>query len=342
MIGESLGEGGIPTHTLALSRALSGRGHDVRTIRSSTLTPVAATIRYLTRLADSVDIVHVQGLADLPALTASRLAAPLWARGSLAVAHGSGNSYWRKSGLNFAIRRSAVRGFDMVVSVSDYLEKKLERLLGDAPMHRTIYNGVDTQFFKPGPNAEQARKRIGLEGSFMLLYVGRLSPEKGPDTLISSLPSIRREIPNVRAVLCGKGKLKRQLVAQSRQLGVDGVVDFRGSVPHEQLLPYYDAADIVVVPSREEALGIVCLEAMSMMKPLVAANVGGIPEVVTDNETGILVTSDASNLAKAVIGLHADPETGFRIGKNGRRTVEERFTWERVATEFETAYRLVL
>lgn len=344
LIGSMKGEGGIPTHMAGLSRQLLRRGHDLKILRKSNLIPIAATLRYMTQLTDRVDIVHVQGLEDMPSLAASCIAGRTYVGGSLVTAHGSGESYWRKSHLNYVTRRSVLRRFDTVISVSNHLEQRMVKLVGNAPPHhRTIYNGVDTELFRPSSNPVEAKRRLGLEGEHVLLCVGRLSPEKGLATLISSLPMIRQEIPNARLLICGKGKMESQLRTQSQALGVDGIIEFRGSVPQEQIPPYYDAADVVLVPSIKEALGIVNLEAMSMMRPVVASKVGGIPEIVKNNETGLLVPpSDPSSLAEAVLKLHGDPELGVRLGRNGRRCVEERFTWERIAGEFEGAYQDVL
>jgi glycosyltransferase involved in cell wall biosynthesis len=344
LIGSMKGEGGIQAHMAGLSRQLLRRGHDVKILRTSTLIPVAATLRYMTRLTDRVDIVHVQGLQDMPSLAASCIAGRTYVGGSLATAMGSGESYWRKSHLNYVTRRSILRRFDTVISVSNYLERRMVKLVGNGPpRHRTIYNGVDTELFRPSPDHLEAKRRLGLEGKHVLLCVARLSREKGLTTLISSLPIIRQGIPNARLLICGKGDMDSQLRTLSHSLGVDEIIEFRGSVPQNKIQPYYDAADVVLVPSMRDAFPIVNLEAMSMMRPVVASKVGGIPEVVKNNETGVLVPpSDPSSLAEAVLKLYGDPEMGARLGRNGRRCVEERFTWDRIAGEFESAYHDVL
>jgi glycosyltransferase involved in cell wall biosynthesis len=322
-----------------LSRGLTKRGHSVRVIRASTLTPIAATLRYATRLAGRLDVVHVQGLGDMPSLAAGCLAGLTFARGSLVTAHGSGDSYWSKSHLNYVTRRGLVQRFDTVISVSHYIDRKLMRVIGSTTRHTTIYNGVDADHFRPGPDPSHARSRFGLEGRFVLLFVGRLTPEKGLVTLVSSLPLIRREIPSIALVVCGRGRMEPRLKTQARELGVSDVIRFVGPVAQAQLPPYYDAADVVVIPSREEAFPIVSLEGMSMMKPVIASDVGGVPEVVRHDDTGLLVSpSDPSSLAEAVLRVHGDQALGERLGRNGRRLVEERFTWELIAAEIEKAY----
>jgi glycosyltransferase involved in cell wall biosynthesis len=344
LIGDIKGEGGITTQMVGLSTQLQRRGHSVKTFRTSNLNPIVATLQYMTRLTDRVDIVHVLGLQDLPSLAASCIAGRTYVGGSLATAQGSGESYWRKNHLNYVTRRCVLRRFDAVISVSNYIQRRMMKRLGNAPpRHRTIYNGVETDLFSPGSDPVEAKRSLGLEGQHVLLFVGRLSPEKGLTTLISSLPMIRKEIPNARLLICGRGRIESQLRTQSQSLGVDELIEFRGSVPHEKLPPCYDAADVVIVPSIREGLGIVNLEAMSMMRPLVASRVGGIPEIVEDNETGLLVPpSDPSSLSEAVLKLHRNPEMGARLGRNGRRFVEGRLTWECIAGKFERAYQEVL
>jgi glycosyltransferase involved in cell wall biosynthesis len=292
------------------------------------------------RLADKVDIAHVQGLHDLPSLAASCMAGRTYVGGSLVTAHGAGESYWRKSHINYVTRKSILSRIDTVITVSNYLERRLVKVLGEAlPRLKTIHCGVDTERFRPSSDPMEAKRRLGLEGVYVLLCVGRLSLEKGHSTLIASLPRLKQEIPNSRLLVCGKGRLESQLRIQSVELKVDRMVEFRGSIPSSQIRQYYDAADVVVVPSLREAFPIVNLEALSMMKPVVASNVGGIPEIIKDNETGLLVTkSDPLSLAAAILKLHGDPGMADRLGRNGRRCVEERFTWERIAGEFEEAY----
>jgi len=342
-MGMALGEGGIQSHIAGLTGGLTKRGHSVRVVRSSTLPPMLAALRYTTRLAGRLDIVHVQGLGDLPSLAAGYIAGTSFAGGSVVTAHGSGDSYWNKGRLNYVARRELVQRFDTLISVSGYLERRLTQILGDSPPRRVIYSGVDTELFAPGADPTRAKGSFGLEGKFVLLCVGRLSPEKGVSTLVNSLPAIRRGIPNTKVLVCGRGSEESELKAQAQRLDVGDMIDFRGPVPQPKLPPYYDAADLVVVPSNKEAFPIVNLEAMSMAKAVVASDVGGIPEVVKHNETGLLVPpSDPPSLADAVLRVHGDPGLRERLGTNGRRLVEERFTWDAIAGEVEKAYLEIL
>jgi glycosyltransferase involved in cell wall biosynthesis len=124
---------------------------------------------------------------------------------------------------------------------------------------------------------------------------------------------------------------------------VDDIVEFRGFVPQELLATYYGASDVVVVPSIIEAMGIVPLEAMSMKKPVVGARTGGIPELVKDGRTGILVPpKDPEAIARAVRRLHDNPSLSAELGENGRAMVENEFTWDRIAQETLEAYSYAL
>lgn len=343
MIGPAPGEGGIPSHLGGLSLHLQRRGHQLKILNPSDLPPVGATIRYLARLMDRVDVVHVQGLKDFPSLVATCAAARTHVGASFVTAHGLGEGFWRRGHLHYVEWRGVLNRMDALISVSEHVRLGMTRLTGRSRNSFTIYNGVDTDIFRPTSDTETAKRRLGLSGSYVLLCVGRLSPEKGVSVAIDSFPIIARSIPRARLVICGNGPMKSRLKEQSRSLGIEGAVDFKGSIPIEQIPSYYEAADVVVVPSIKEALGIVNLEAMSMMKPVVASRVGGIPEVVINNETGLLVPpSDPASLAEAVIKLCADPETADRFGRNGRRLVGERFTWERIAGETERVYAEVL
>lgn len=343
MIGPAPGEGGIPSHLEGLSAHLQQRGHQLKILHPSDLPPVGSIIRYMSGLTDRADVVHVQGLKDFESLVASCVAARTYVGASFVTAHGLGEGFWRRGQLHYVAWRNILNRLDAVISVSNHVQRGITRLVGRSANNFTIYNGVDVEIFRPTSDPSMAKGRLGLEGCYVLLCVGRLSPEKGTSVAIGSLPSIRNSIPNARLVICGKGSMEPRLREQSRSLGVENMVDFRGSIPMEQIPPYYEAADVVIVPSLKEALGIVNLEAMSMMKPVVASRVGGIPEVVVDNETGLLVPpSDPVSLADSVLKLHNDPEMAIRFGRNGRRLVEERFTWQTIAGETERAYMDVL
>lgn len=339
MIG-SRGGGGIATHINELSKQLEMRGNHVTLISPRHLVPPLAIARYVRKLAPGYDIIHVHGDYDVPALLAGLLVTKALRGGTVFTTHGTGSRYWRPGMHWGGLWRYSAKRFNVIISVSEFVRRRLVQVLGEnPPRHYTIYNGVDTNFFSPAEDSSETKRTLGVSGKYVLLYVGRLVQVKGLQELIKCLPAIREQVRNVSLVVCGEGEMEAELRSRAISLGVADCIDFRGLVTQQSLPLYYNASDVVVVPSIREMMGIVLLEGMSMKKPIVASRVGGIPEIVKDMETGLLVPPlDTKALTDAVLRLQKDPELAAKMGENGRRIVETRFTWERITGETMRAY----
>jgi glycosyltransferase involved in cell wall biosynthesis len=204
--------------------------------------------------------------------------------------------------------------------------------------------GVDLTQFSPGPRAD------GDPHPPTLLYVGRLeqtSAWKGVDVLVRALALLRQQFPDVRLHLVGEGDAVAALQHLAGSLGVGDAAHDMGKHSGAELVEQYRAADIVVLPSltAAESFGIVLIEAMACGKPVIGSDVGGIPFVVTDDETGLLVPpGDEVALAKACARLLSDPEAAAALAARGERSVRERFSWqvgmEHTMTLFRTALSL--
>jgi glycosyltransferase involved in cell wall biosynthesis len=240
--------------------------------------------------------------------------------------------------------RSVLRRFDRLISISTYVQNRLGRFTGSAPPKLlTIYNGVDSSFFSPRPDVSNFKRNLGLENDFVVLYVGRLAWNKGLPDLINSINEVRNRASGVKLVICGKGKMENELKAQVIALKLQAHVRFVGLVEQEELPLYYASSDVVAVPSTLEPFGIVLLEAMSMGRAVVATSVGGIPEVVKDMKTGILVPPRAPTLlAEAILTLEADGALRRTLGENGRRLVESQFTLSKMAEATLQCYRAIV
>jgi glycosyltransferase involved in cell wall biosynthesis len=153
-----------------------------------------------------------------------------------------------------------------------------------------------------------------------VLFVGRLSPEKGILELV-------RAAEGMKLVVAGDGPLR------------DRVPGALGFVPHNELSPLYERTAVVAVPSRREGFGVACAEAMAHGRPVVASAVGGLLDLVADGETGLLVPpGDATALRSALERLLADPDLRRRLGEAGRERVRERFSWGPVTDATIAAY----
>ncbi len=213
---------------------------------------------------------------------------------------------------------------------------------------RVIPCGVDVDLFRPR-EGEAARARLGIAAERVLLFVGRLTPIKGLETLFRALAVLKRDglaATRVRLLVVGGAKGDPTDTARLRrlatELGVAAWVDFRGPQPQDVLPDYYAAADVCVMPSRYETFGMVALEAMACGIPVIASRAGSLAVTVQDGATGLLVTEgDVGALARAIAGLLTDDR---RRAVLGAHAVEwsRRFAWPCVARAVAELYAEVV
>ena len=202
---------------------------------------------------------------------------------------------------------------------------------------RVVYNGIDSERWAPATAASSHGP-----GPIVLL-VGRLMEGKGQTTLLRAAPTVLERFPAARFVLLGpdsdgEGARLREL---ARRLGVDTALTIRDWMADPRAV--FEEADVVVLPSRSEGFGRVLVEAAFMAKPVVASRVGGIPEVVVDGETGLLIgPEDVPGLADALIALLGDGALRARLGTAARRRALERFTLNQHVAGVEAVYAELL
>jgi glycosyltransferase involved in cell wall biosynthesis len=213
------------------------------------------------------------------------------------------------------------------VAVSDAVRASVIRQLGVAPETVvTIHNGIDPDAYDLLPDGVAARGRLGLSSTTtVLLIVGRLVPLKGHRYLLSALAQLRHAQRDVALLVVGDGPLRASLERFADALDLKAAVHFLGArqgLVEETLA----AADIVVVPSLLEGFGLVALEAMAAGRPCVVSRTGGLPEIVEDDDSGILVPAgDVTALTSALDRLVSNPDLRARMGRRGRAVVEARF-----------------
>lgn len=205
-----------------------------------------------------------------------------------------------------------------------------------------VRDGVDVARIEQAPerNAEM-RRAFGLaEGEKIVLHIAPMTGEKGQRTLLMAAPLLCERRPDARLVLVGDGPLRAQLEREVRVLGVAGRVIFAGSRLPEELPSLLKAADVFVYPSLEEGLGSILLEAMAANVPIVATRVGGIPELVRDEETGLLVPRDQFlDLAEAIVRLLDDSALARRLAEAARQFVRAEGTKDRMIEETIGVYQ---
>ncbi len=223
------------------------------------------------------------------------------------------------------------------VGASRFLRKYKDKIV-------VIPNGINLEEFNIPYPKEECRKKLSLLiDKNILLFFGYLSPHKGPDILLKALPKILEEIPDTLLVFAGSGVMEKELERLSVKLGVEKNIEFTGFIGKEQRPLYYKAADVFCLPSTiTESFGIVNLEAMACGVPIVASKIGGIPDVVKDGENGLLVPpKDSETLANAIIYLLENEDVRERMGRNGRKKVED-YSWARIAKETAKVYNKVI
>lgn len=252
--------------------------------------------------------------------------------------------------------RHVLRMADRIIASTPAEQAQLRWLYRADPTKITIIPpGVDTSHFYPIP-LDEAREAAGLpKGERTILFVGRIEPLKGVDTLIKAatrlrLRGISAEHP-VNLVIVGgnpdatgedtdaeMGRLR----ALTRQLCMDRMVVFLGKRDQDRLPYYYSAAEVVVMPSHYESFGMVALEAMACGTPVVASQVGGLGFLVRDGETGFLVPDrDPAALADRLSLLLGDPSLRQRIGRQAVAYAQT-FDWEKIAVQIAEVYRSLL
>ncbi|AEH24563.1 glycosyltransferase family 4 protein [Pyrococcus yayanosii] len=256
---------------------------------------------------------------------------------SISFAHES--RLWEALGLTIPLFSRYLRYPHEIIAVSKAAEAFI-RHFTDVPV-RVIPNGVDEEVFRPLSDREREKRKeeLGIEG-YAILYVSRMSYRKGPHILLNAFSEVRDAI----LLMAGSGEMLPFLKAQAKFLGIEDRVKFLGHVSSEFLPKLYGIADVFVLPSiTAEAFGIVILEAMASGVPVVASNVGGIPEVVESSGAGILVPpGNELELRRAIETLLEDDELRKEMGKRGRRAVEEKYSWKKVAYEVEACYEEIL
>lgn len=259
------------------------------------------------------------------------------------------------------VERTALESADAVVAVSRETREDVLRLF-DVPPERVhvIHNGIDAEFYRPDPRTD-ALARHGVDPSVpYVLFVGRITRQKG---IIHLVRAIRHLNPGIGVVLCA-GQPDTAEIAAEMEAGVaaaqrerPNVVWIGEMVSREEARQLYSHAAVFCCPSVYEPFGIINLEAAACETPVVASAVGGIPEVVVDGETGLLVPVELHpddpmspidpdrfelNLAGAINALMADAATREVMGRAARRRAVERFSWARIAEATVDLYRSVL
>ncbi len=329
LFGEDGGNGVFPA-------GLRSRGVPVYDIPGTGWGALPAIVARLVALLrrERVELLHTHMLhATIVGLAAARLAG---VSTTLVTRHYTDEGYEKHAAWMRALDLSLLRGATHVAgvsrSVSQYLLREARIPAVDVSV---VPNGIDLGSIEAG------RRGAAATGEFLVGTVGSLNPRKGHADLLTAMAEVVRHSPGARVMIIGEGSERPALEALAARLGVADRVSlpgFRSDVA--QWLPRFD---LYVQPSRSEPFGISILEAMAARRAVVATSVGGIPDIVVEGETGLLVPpSDPEALGRAILRVAEDPARAREMGERGRQRVEEQFTIGTVVRNYERLYtRLV-
>lgn len=251
------------------------------------------------------------------------------------------NTTWRK--VRKRIDAHLMRhGIDGLVAPSRPVARHYEDHLRLPPVevipNPLCLDGVDVA---PAPSKAKVLASIGVSGdAFTVIFPGRLVPEKGHRFFLQALALLHARRIRLRAIIIGDGPLQAELAAEVKSQDLEEMVSLHPAVPHAQLLALVAAADILVMASTHEGFGLAAAEAMALGKAVVATRVGGIPELIEDGKTGLLVPpADPHALAERIAQVRADEALRERLGQEGRRRTSEELSADILALRWETYYR---
>lgn len=247
-----------------------------------------------------------------------------------------------KSNLQRIIDRLLSLYTNRIIAVSERVRLTHCELEGlDPEKILTIYNGVEYSMLDYSTRVllrEEFCKEFNLPTNQCLITtVGRLEPPKGHENLLKAVPLVVSECPEAKFVIVGDGSLRSQLVEFAEEASIVENIIFTGF--RSDVYNILSLSDICVVPSNREGFSVTVLEAMASEKPIIATDVGGNAEALTNGESGIIVKpNDPTELAEGIIGLIKNRDRSHELGRNARKRFNEKFTIKKMVDNFEMLY----
>jgi len=270
------------------------------------------------------------------------------------------NSFWPEDRVHWGekivriIEGNTMRSSDAIIALNKTMYKAIVDKAGVRKNKVVIIpNGVDTDFFKPGLKRDEVLEKYGLEELKYVLFVGRVSPEKGVHILLKAFKHVIGQASrNIKLVVAGplsssftssEVSLYAKTLMNYAERVLPGKVVFTGPADKGVLRILYSNAYCLVLPSLVEAFGMVIIEAMASGVPVIGSTAGGIPDIVVDGVNGLLFRrGDWRDLAGKLSMLLNDENLRDRLAVNARRFAEERYSWRSVALKLRDCYRVLM
>ncbi|MBW2976261.1 glycosyltransferase family 4 protein [Candidatus Woesearchaeota archaeon] len=239
------------------------------------------------------------------------------------------------------LQHFVIKNADYVTVNSIATKNELIKRFPDySPKISVIPMGIDTELFRQ----RKAARPKKYEKKKLLLFVGRLSEQKGLQYLIDSMRDIVKYEPKVKLLIIGTGPYKKVLKEKAKTLGVESYIQYLGSLPKSDVARHYNFCDIFILPSISskigtEALGLSLIEAMSSGCAVIGTNSGGIPYIIKDGYNGLLVREkDHNDLSNAIITLLKDRKKSKNLGRNAAKFARQNYSWKIIAKDFAKIY----
>lgn len=200
--------------------------------------------------------------------------------------------------------------------------------------------GVDVNLFKPMKLYEHKNS------IFFLSLLDEFHKYKGLEYLLKAIKIVKKDIEDIKLIIGGKGNLLEYYRSMAESLGLEDNVEFHGFIAEDKIVEYYNSCSLFVLPSissAQEGFGIVALEAMACEKPVITTDIVGVADDLNNVNAGkIIPPKDVEKLAQAIVELLIHPRMSKKMGINGRKLVEEKYTWLKIAEMTENIYNMVL
>jgi N-acetyl-alpha-D-glucosaminyl L-malate synthase BshA len=233
--------------------------------------------------------------------------------------------------------KNALKNANMITTVSDALKQNAIQLGNDPNKIQVIHNWIDPSGFAIKKTRTQLHQDLGWDNSNqkIILSSRRLVKKNGIDLLINAMKYLNQS-NNLKLLVIGRGPEKNNLIEQSKKLNAD--IEFLDFVEYDQYIKMLNACDVYVVPSRWEGFGMVILEAMSAKTAVIGTNVGGIPEIIKNDKTGILVSPNSKSIAEGVKRLFKNKKLEKDIVENAYKKTTTYFSWPRAREQWLELY----
>jgi glycosyltransferase involved in cell wall biosynthesis len=306
--------------------------------------PTVGSLKTFMKAACGADIVHAHGHPYMASLILGKLARH-YGKPFVLTQHNTfieyDNIFNEVERLNdLTVGKEALDAADGIIAVSNATKNYILSLGAKPSKVKVIHNGVDLARFRPMMGKKQEmRRKLGIpKDAIVVSTVRRVVYKNGIDTFIDAAEAVVQKNPRVHFVVAGKGPNLHNAQEKVRELKMADNFELAGFVPDEELPAFYNVADFFVVPSKSgEGLPLVALEAMSSGLPVIATDVGGIGEVLTDKVGRLVPANSPDEMAQAILG-YAESDLAA-MSSSARGLMEEKYSWERNVDQLVEVYR---